>query len=267
MSDLKVAVIQMNPVADVKKNLETALSFVIQAAEAGAGLVVLPELFFFRGNTDLYPEVAIDSDSYIFSVFCSLAKYLHIDIVLGSVIEQDSSGNLFDTAYVISREGDIKTKYRKNNLFYVCLENGTVLDESALFAAGKERSVFEVDSINFGMGICFDLRFPKLFSDYVDNGVEAFCLPSDFTYETGRDHWHSLVRGRAIETQSFVLAANCCGVNEFTEVESFGHSMIVDPWGTVLAEAEKEEAVLLCDIDIQAVKSTRKKLPLNRKRL
>lgn len=261
---MRVALVQLNPGKDKKKNLTAAVDYVCDAARRGADIVALPELFIYRGDPALYPLCAEAHNGATVTLFSALAKALKLTIVMGSIIEKDLvSRNYYDTTFVVSPDGRVAS-YRKINLFEVHL--GTKrLREAEYFEPGHGVSTFDACGELFGLAICFDIRFPQLFAALRSEGVAGFFVPSNFTYVTGMAHWHALLRARAIETQSFIFAPNCVGTDLFTNVKSYGHSVIIDPWGTVIAERKTGSGLLVADIDMKSLAQVRRQLPMAQK--
>ena len=163
---------------------------------------------------------------------------------------------------LLNRSGEIEAVYRKIHLFSVELEDGTGIDESDLYTPGDEPATCELDGWTCGFSICYDLRFPELFRAYADLKTDIVFVPSNFTAATGKDHWEILLRARAIENQCWIVAPNQCGINPDTGVESYGHSMLIDPWGRIAAEAGTKPCVITFELDPQAAKDARKRLPV-----
>lgn len=256
---MRVAVVQMNPKDNIRANLSRAFHFIDYSAKKGAELVVLPELFIYRGNPKAYDLYAQDRNGAAVSFFCALAREYRLTIVVGSIIEHDRKGRLYDTSFVVDSRGRVVSQYRKINLFDVAL--GRIrLRERDFFTPGTRPGTFSLSEHLFGLAICFDVRYAALFCSMRHKGVGGFCIPSNFTHKTGKAHWHVLLRARAIETQSYIFAANCSGIDPYTKVKSYGHSMIVDPWGRVITEIPQGEGVCLADADMEAVSSTRDSL-------
>ncbi|MBU1862418.1 MAG: carbon-nitrogen hydrolase family protein [Candidatus Omnitrophica bacterium] len=259
---LKVAAIQLNPNEDSAGNIEKAVASITNACEKGVELVILPELFIYRGDPKRYKEVAERINGPITSFFMSLAKQLRVNIVLGSILERSSQMNrYYDTTVYISSRGEVCAHYRKINLFHIKF-NKKIINEKKYFLEGRKIVSSCIAGHTIGFAICFDLRFPDLFHCLRRRQTEILCIPSNFTHATGRAHWQVLLRNRAIETQSFIIAANCCGKDPYTHTRSFGHSMIVDPWGRVLAEMGEKEGLITAEIDFGYLKKIRKRLPI-----
>lgn len=256
---MKAAVVQMNSTRDARANLTTAEGLVRQAAGAGADLVVLPEKWPWLAAGSGVVEGAEAIDGPALAAASSWASDLGIHLVAGSLTESRPDGSLTNTSVVFDPEGAPVATYRKIHMFDVDI-GGISYRESDHETPGSEMATFRVGPVPFGVAICYDLRFPELFREMVELGVEVVALPAAFTATTGRDHWEVLIRARAIENQCFVLAAN-----QFGEAEPgygfWGHSMIVDPWGKVVASAGEGEGFAAAVLDLDRLEQVRADLP------
>ncbi len=257
---MRVAAVQLTSNADKGRNLHAAEGLVRAAAADGARLVVLPEMFNVLGDPQVLQAGAEPLDGPTIRWARDLAKGHGIWLVAGSISErvagQDRHAN---TSCLIDPTGEVRAVYRKIHLFEVDLP-GTAYHESATVAPGREITVAEAEGVRLGLAICFDLRFPELFRIMAMEGSRVIALPSAFTERTGRDHWEVLVRARAIENQVFVVAANQVGAST-PRLRWFGRSMIVDPWGLVLAQADDRETYIVADLDFARQDELRQQLP------
>lgn len=264
MAKLKVAAVQMNSGSDKEKNLYQARHLIIKAVEAGAKLIVLPEVFNFRGDPSEAARQAELIPGYSTGFVSSLARKYKVWILIGSMMEKINvgacHGKPFNTSVLINLQGKIVARYRKMHLFDIKLKGKEIL-ESKRNRAGAKPVLTTLLGIRVGLSICYDLRFPELYRCYSKKGVELLCIPSSFTKQTGEAHWHPLVKARAIENLSYVIAPNQVGIGS-AGVKTYGHSLIVDPWGKVLAEgsANKEE-VIYAEIDLECLRNIRRNLP------
>ncbi len=259
-SSLRAAVVQTNSNADRDRNLEVADRLVRRAAAEAAELVVLPEKFNVLGSPEDLVAGAEPLDGPTLTWASSLASELGIWLVAGSIVERTPGDRLHNTSVLLSPDGERVAVYRKIHLFDVEVE-GVAYRESDVETPGEEIVVADADDLRLGLAVCYDLRFPELFRILAVRGARAFSLPAAFTVPTGRAHWEVLVRARAIENQAFVLAAGQCGTHPDGK-ESYGHSMIADPWGRVLGGAADElEHVVVADLDLEAQEAIRAKLP------
>ena len=256
-TQMKTAVIQFNATDNKDENFKRALAFVESAAKKKAKFIVLPEIFIFRGNLKLTPNVAEMIPGPTIREFSQLAKKYRVFILAGSIYEKVvGQKKVYNTSVLIDNQGQVKAKYRKVNLFNVTLNQKRIV-ESERFLAGKQSVSTRVGEFSVGLTICYDLRFPKLFWDYGKKGVEVLCVPSAFTHETGKVHWETLLKARAIENFAYVLAPNQVGENH-RGIKTYGHSMIIDPWGKILAQAsENREEIIYADLDKKRIQEVR----------
>jgi predicted amidohydrolase len=256
---MRAAVIQINSGADRVLNVETAGRLVKAAADDGAQLVVLPEKWSLLGDGKALAEGAEALDGEAIGAARKWATDLGIHLLAGSFTEAAADGLPTNTSVLISPTGEPVAEYRKLHMFDV-EAGGVEYRESDHEQAGDELVVADLDPLRIGLTVCYDLRFPELFRALLDRGATVFTVPSAFTSATGEGHWEVLLRARAIENQAFVLAANQVGTAE-PSYDSWGHSMIVDPWGEVLAEVETGEGYAVADLDLQRQAEIRSKLP------
>jgi len=262
---MKTAVIQFNATANKEKNIQKALLFVKKAAEAKAEFILLPEVFIYRGKlndneTKSIVSETIPGDTTI--LFSDLAKKYSTNILMGSIYEKSkNSQKLYNTTILINNKGKIIAKYQKMNLFEAIIGKKRV-NESEQFLRGKKLATAKVGKFKVGLSICFDLRFCALYKKYYERGVNVFCIPSAFTKATGKAHWETLLRARAIENLSYVLAPNQIG-KDSRNIDYYGHSMIIDPWGQIIsqAKAEKEE-IIYATLDMKVINQKRKILSI-----
>ena len=248
----------MTSAADRGRNVEVAGELVRRAAEAGARLVVLPEKWpYVHGPRSREGAEGLDGPSV--AAVRRWAGELGLAILAGSVIEGASGGKVFNTSVLVQPDGTVSHVYRKLHMFDVDV-GGVSYRESAATRPGAEIVVGEALGRRIGMSVCYDLRFPELYRRLAIEGAQVIVVPSAFTSTTGRDHWEPLLRARAIENQAFVIAANQFGGHDDGTV-SHGRSMIVDPWGVVLAQAPDGEGVVVADLDFGLLASVRERLP------
>ncbi|HEX8207151.1 MAG TPA: carbon-nitrogen hydrolase family protein [Solirubrobacteraceae bacterium] len=256
---MRAAAVQMTSTDDVDRNLETADRLTRAAAANGARLVVLPEKWPALGTNDVVRQGAQDLNGPAITWARRTAKELDIDLVAGSIALRDGA-RLRNTAVHIGPDGEIHATYTKMHLFDVEVD-GRAYKESEHEDAGDETVVTTLaDGTSAGLSICYDLRFPLLFEELGQRGAEVVVVPSAFTLKTTQDHWEILVRARAIEQQAFVVAANQVGEHP-GGMSSGGRSMIVDPWGAILAEVAEGEGVAAADLDAERQRRIRAELP------
>ena len=257
---MRAAAIQLNSNREKDRNLATAGALVREAAAAGADLVVLPEKFNVIGTPEDLHSGAEPVPGPTTDWAGALCRELGLWMVAGSIVERvEGEDKLRNTSVLIDPDGEMRASYRKIHMFDVEV-GGITYRESDTETPGEQVVVAEAAGLELGMAVCYDLRFPELFRIMAVRGARVFSLPAAFTVPTGRAHWEILVRARAIENQAFVIASGQVGRHP-PDHESYGHSMIVDPWGTVLAQAPDEECFVVADIDLEAQRDIREKLP------
>ncbi len=268
MSITQVAVVQMTSTPAVEHNLASAARLVRAAAEAGARLVVLPECFAYLGPEGGQRDIAesLPGGGPILASCQRLAHDFEIELVLGGFWEKAADPQKVHNACVhLAADGSVKEVYRKIHLFDVDLADGTKLEESAVVSPGERVVVTDTAFGKLGLSICYDLRFPELYRQLVDGGAIALTVPAAFTLHTGKDHWHILLQARAIESQAYVLAAAQTG-HHYGKRVSYGHALIADPWGCVLAQCGEGEGFALGALDTSVVERVRHQLPSLRHR-
>lgn len=258
---MRAAAIQLNSTSDTDRNLETADRLVRDAARDGAQLVVLPEKWTVLGTTRDLHERAQPLDGPAITWARSIARELGIDLIAGSIAERvPDREKLSNTSVHAGLDGEIHAVYRKVHLFDVEVD-GTTYRESETEDAGDEIVLTSTaGGVEVGMSICYDLRFCELYRALALRGARVLVVPSAFTLATTRDHWETLVRARAIENACFVVAANQIGEHP-PHHRSGGRSMIVDPWGVVLATAPDTETHVIADLDLDLLDRVRAQLP------
>lgn len=257
---MKIGLVQMNSKDDKQINLSAAEQSVLELAELGAKLVVLPEHFNFIGPDKLKPIQAEPvKNSPTLEKLGKLAAKLSIHIHIGSFLEREDD-TIFNTGIVFNPQGNILAKYRKIHLFDVEIPGGRKYLESKTITGGSDIVTFSIDDFTFGMTTCYDLRFPELYRRLVQQGANVLLVPAAFTMETGRDHWELLLRARAVENLSWVIGINQWGTSPPNH-NSYGRSMVVDPWGTVVIKAPDGETNLLVDIEQESLQATRIRFP------
>ena len=254
------AAVQLNSTDDKDRNLAIADELVREAGAGGAELVVLPEKFNVLGSPEHLRAGAEPLDGPALSWARGAARDLEMWIVAGSITERvEGEDKLHNTSVLIGPGGEVSAVYRKIHMFDVEV-GGVRYRESDIETPGDEIVLADAGELSLGVAICYDLRFPELFRILAVRGARAVALPAAFTIPTGQAHWEVLVRSRAVENQVFVIAAGQIGPHSL-EHESYGHSMIVDPWGEVLAGAPDEECVIIADLDLETQDRVREQLP------
>ena len=258
---MSVAAVQLNSTADTAANLAAADRLTHAAAADGARLIVLPEKWTAIGTDEQLRAGAEALDGPAISWARATARELGVDLVAGSIAERRAgSEKLANTCVHVDPQGEIRAVYRKVHMFDVEID-GHSYRESDVERAGDEIVLSEtVDGVELGLSICYDLRFPELFRILAVRGARVIVLPSAFTLPTTRDHWETLLRARAIENQIFVIAANQFGRHPGGQ-RSGGRSMIVDPWGVVLAQTPDREGYAVAELDLEYQREIRARLP------
>jgi predicted amidohydrolase len=258
---LRVAAVQLNATADQAANLAVADRLTRAAAADGATLIVLPEKWTAMGAEEDLRASAEPLDGAAIDWARAIARELRVDLVAGSILERISGQEkLANTSVHIDPDGELKAVYRKVHMFDVEV-GGRSYRESALEQAGEEIVLSRTaDGVDLGLSICYDLRFPELYRILAVLGARVIAVPAAFTLATTRDHWETLVRARAIENQSFLIAANQVGAHPAGQ-HSGGRSMIVDPWGVVLAQAPDSETQIVAELDLERQREIRASLP------
>lgn len=257
---MRIGLAQMNSQDNKKENLLSAETLIRELAGNGAELVMLPEHFDFIGPDHEKPKQAepIES-SFTVDVIRNIASDLKIYIHIGSFLERDSDA-VFNTALVFSPSGEIIAKYRKIHLFDVEIPGGRTYLESDTISPGHETALFTIGDYVFGMATCYDLRFPELFRSLAGQGADVLLLPAAFTLETGKDHWELLLRARAVENQCWVAGAGQWGTAPPNH-SSYGRSMVIDPWGIVVAQAADGISTVIAELDSDILQSVRTTFP------
>ncbi len=264
MSIFIAAVVQLNCSSDSEANWEQARALVTRATELGANFVATPENSNFLGPHEEKVARAETLDGETCSRFSDLAKKLDTFVLLGSFNEKSEDPHrCYNTSVLFDSRGERVATYRKIHLFDVDVSPDVRFAESATVKPGREIVVARTDLGTVGMTVCYDLRFPTLFQQIRDQGAEIITVPSAFTLTTGRAHWTPLIRARAIETQSYVVAPAQYGKHDDQGLrESFGHAMIVDPWGQVVAMVPEGPGVALAEIDLEKIHKIRESIPV-----
>ena len=268
MSQIRVACIQMRSGTEVAANVAAAAGLIRQAAAQGADLIATPEMTTLldrRPGAAWEKSTTEDADRGL-QAFRGLALELGRTLLIGSLsirvvgAEPDAPGKCANRSFLIGPDGRIVARYDKIHMFDVQLNAGNVYRESDSFAPGSEAVVAELPAGLLGMTVCYDVRFPALYRQLAAGGAKIIAVPSAFTRITGEAHWHILLRSRAIETGCFVIAPAQGGRHEDGR-ETYGHSLIVDPWGDILAEAGAEPAVIAATLDLSRVDQVRARIP------
>jgi len=259
---MKLALCQMTVEKDKKVNLQTARNMLHQAAEEGAELAVLPEMFNCPYDQGYFTAYAEPDTGESLSMLSAAAKAEGIWIVGGTIPQLSTEDErIYNTCFVLNCQGQVVAAYQKIHLFDVDLGEEARFMESASFSPGHKVVSFAFGPLRIGLGICYDLRFPELVRLLSLQGAQLLIFPSSFTKVTGEAHWELLLRGKAVDNQLFIAGVSSAP-NPSASFHSYGHSMVVDPWGRVEASLGVEEGVLIVDLDLGKVATVRRKLPL-----
>ena len=267
---LRVGLIQMNGSNEVAENIAFALTQIAKAAEVGCNLVQLPEVanLVERDPQQLAQKIVFEQDCTFLSAMKQAAHTHKLWLHIGSLaLKNDRQTTKTPPPMAVNRgimldpEGIIHARYDKCHMFDVSLAGGEVYRESDHYLAGEATSSLLIDQgVHYGLSICYDVRFPEPFRAMARQGVNLFGIPAAFTQTTGKAHWHCLLRARAIECSAFVLAAAQTGSHKDGR-KTYGHSMVIDPWGTILAEAGEEAGLIYADLDLAKATKVRNMIP------
>ena len=263
MTQLRAACVQVNATDDMNANLRHAADFARKARDDGATLITFPEnvaMMSFGGErirAAAYPQ----DDHPGLSHFQTLAKELEASLLVGSLhVSTPGEDRVANRSFAIDPAGRITASYDKLHMFDVDLADGESYRESKTFRAGDTAILTHIAGIKLGLSICYDLRFPHLYRQLAKAGAQILSVPAAFTRKTGQAHWHVLLRARAIETGCFVIAPAQCGDHP-GDRQTFGHSLIIAPWGEILADGGEEPGVIIAELDLEAITRARGMVP------
>jgi deaminated glutathione amidase len=261
-STFKVGLVQMRSGVDPQANRATVLAMIEKAARAGAAYVLTPEMTNIMevGHQRLFAAIVDEEADPTLAALREAARRHSIYIHIGSLAVKVSPDKAANRSFVIDRRGEVVARYDKIHMFDVDLADGESYRESRNYRAGELAVVADLPWGRLGVTICYDLRFPALYRALAEAGASFFSIPAAFTRQTGEAHWHVLIRARAIENGSFVFAAAQGGKHENGR-ETFGHSLVVSPWGEILAEGGSEPGLILADVDLAQVAAARSRIP------
>ncbi len=260
---MRVAAIQMRSGTKPGANVAALREAVAEAAALGARYVQTPEMtgILQKDRPALFAAIRPQADDPVFAAAAELAANHAVWLHIGSTPILRADGRIANRAGLFAPDGTLRATYDKIHMFDVDLGNGESWRESAVYEPGSALGLTTVDDAVFGLAICYDLRFPHLFRDQALAGASVLAVPAAFTAQTGRAHWHVLLRARAIENGAFVIAAAQGGIHEDGR-ETYGHSLVVSPWGDIIAEkADNEPGIIIADIDLAAVAAARRSIP------
>jgi len=262
MTQLKVGCIQLNAGADVGANLVAATRAVHEAAAQGAQLICLPEYcVLLDGSGRVMRDGSPPEDQHpALPAFAVLARETNAWILVGSLTVRLPDDRMANRSYLVSSAGEIVARYDKIHMFDCTLPNGKVIRESSAYQPGDRAVLADTPWGPLGMTVCYDLRFPQLYRALAKAGATMLAVPSSFQRETGPAHWHAMLRTRAIENAAWVIAPAMCG-DHANGRSTYGHSLIIDPWGGIVAELQDQPGVLVADIDLERAVKVRGMLP------
>lgn len=259
---IKIAAVQLNNGPDIAENLVETERYIRQAAEEGVEFIATPETTCLM----CYPLInrltlaESEEESRPLKALCALAKELKVAILIGSIAVKVGNRKLANRSYLINERGEIISTYDKIHLFDVDLPDGQKFRESMTIEPGNEAVIGQASFAKIGQSICYDIRFPHLYRDMAKAGAQILAVPAAFSMPTGKAHWETLLRARAIETGGFVIAPGQTGEHEDGH-RSWGHSMIINPWGEILAEMGDETGIIVSELDLEEVETARKSIP------
>ena len=265
---MRIALHQMTSTIDPMHNASDMADAIASAAENGAVMYFAPEMSLLvdRDRARAREFIVSDSHSNALQILIAAAARHRIWVHIGSMpILDECAEKLANRSIIISPDGVIAARYDKMHLFDVDLASGETWRESSAYVGGANPVVVQTPLGLMGLAICYDMRFPDLFSAYAKSGVDIITLPSAFTVPTGEAHWHVLLRARAIESAAFVIAAAQCGVHEDGR-QTYGHSLVVDPWGTILLDMGSAPGLAYVDLDLEALNRVRRQIPVHANR-
>ncbi len=262
---IRVSICQMKVTNKKNANLKKAGEMIKKSAQIGAELIVLPEIFNAPYQASLFPSYAESYPGPTTDFLAEAAKKNGVCIVGGSIVERDHNGKIYNSSFVFDEKGKLIGRHRKIHLFDINIPGHISFKESDTLTTGKKISVINYKSICFGLMICFDCRFPELARAAALEGAQLLIIPAAFNLTTGPAHWELLMRSRAVDNQLYVIAASPAR-NMEASYQAWGHSMIVDPWGTIIGEADEKEQILCTELDLSTIDRVRNELPLLKQR-
>jgi predicted amidohydrolase len=262
MAQLRVGCIQLNAGSDLPANLQAAALAVRNAAGQGARLICLPEYCaLLDGSGRVMREGSPPEPEHsALPAFSRLAQETDAWLLIGSLTVKLEDDRMANRAYLLSNTGEIVARYDKIHMFDVTLPNGKVIRESSAYRPGERAVLAHTPWGPLGLTICYDVRFPHLYRALAKAGATMLVVPSSFQRETGPAHWHTLLRARAIESAAWVIAPAMCG-DHANGRSTYGHSLVIDPWGKIVGELEDQPGVLIADIDLEQATKVRAMLP------
>jgi len=258
---MKIAVLQLQSVLEPEKNLATIRKFLGQAQQEEVKAVFLPEVFYSMSDGTKPTPYLVEGENEHYQNIAKLATDFNLYILGGSAATL-VDGKVMNRSYNFDPQGNLIAYYDKINLFSCDLSkhsSNTVIDEGRVYTSGNTPKLMKVGDYTIGLSICFDLRFPELYRHYSHQGANVLSIPAAFTVPTGKAHWHTLLKARAIENQCYVIAPNQWGKHN-EKLSTYGHSLIIDPWGEVIADAEEGEKIIIAELNLQRLAGVRERL-------
>ncbi|SHO49803.1 carbon-nitrogen hydrolase family protein [Desulfopila aestuarii] len=256
---MKIGLVQTNIQNDTSKNLAFVEKSIDKLADQGADLITLPETFAFLGSDQEMKDHAESIDGPTLTRLQKKARDKAVFIHCGSIFEKRGD-KIFNTSVVFNRQGEQVASYSKIHLFDIEIASGIIYRESDVVTAGNDVVTFNCEGVIVGLSICYDIRFPELYRKLVEMGASLILAPAVFTLMTGKDHWEPLLKARAIENLCYIAAAGNWGICP-PKYNSWGHSMVINPWGTVLVQAADCATTIITELDFAFMDSIREKLP------
>jgi predicted amidohydrolase len=258
---MKIGVIQLTSVLEPERNLAKIREFIQLAKHQNAEALFLPEAFYSMSDGTKPTPYLVEENNHHYEAIRSLALESGM-YILGGSAATNVNGKILNRSYNFSPDGSELTTYDKINLFAVDLSrhpSQTVIDEAKVYTPGRDPKILNLKNYKIGLSICFDLRFPELFRSYSFQGANVLSISSAFTVPTGKAHWHTLLRARAIENQSYVIASAQWGAHN-DKIFTYGHSLVIDPWGEVLVDAQEGEKIIFSELSLDKIEAVRSRM-------
>ena len=269
MNNIKIALCQMNVIDNKEENLKKAISMIKTASEKDADLIILPEMFNCPYENEKFIEYSEDTEnSYTLNLISKTASEEKKYIIAGSIPEKEAtstSERIYNTSFMFNPDGKIIAKHRKMHLFDIDVKGKIYFKESDTLNAGNQITIAETSFGKIGIGICYDIRFPELARLMTLEGADILCYPGAFNLTTGPAHWEMLFKARACDNQVFTIGV-APALDKNANYNSYGHSLIVNPWGEILSSTSFEEELIISEIDLNEIKKVREELPLLKNR-
>jgi len=259
---VRIACLQMNSGNDFSRNLATFDAMAREAASAGAAFILSPEYFLMMDGTGrVMRDAALDENGEpALSAIAALARELSVWLLAGSITLRSGDGRMYNRSVLVSSSGGVVATYDKIHMFDVTLPDGKVIKESSAYRPGEKAVLAETPWGKLGMTVCYDLRFPGLFRTLAQAGADFITVPSSFQRQTGKAHWHPLLRARAIENECFVLAPAMCGDHPGNR-QSYGHTLVIDPWGEIIGDGGESPGIVYAELDQHRAARVRAMIP------